>query len=69
MGNTLSPFMYKRKSFEYEDELRALIWTPQHGKNDILNPQENKFANTPGLPVTVEIEQLIEKIKYLVPKP
>ena len=35
MGNLISPFMYKRKSFEYEDELRALIWTPQHGKNDL----------------------------------
>lgn len=62
MGNLLSPFMYKRKSFEYEDELRALIWTPQHGKNDILNPQGNKFANISGLSVAVDIERLIENI-------
>jgi len=45
MGNTLSPFLYKRKSFEHEDELRSLIWTPQHGKNDILNPDKNKYKN------------------------
>lgn len=62
MGNLLSPFIYKRKSFEYEDELRALIWTPQHGKNDIQNPQGNKFANTSGLYVTVDIERLIDNI-------
>lgn len=62
MGNLLSPFMYKRKSFEYEDELRALIWTPQHGKNDILHPENNRFANVFGLSVAVNIERLIDKI-------
>lgn len=55
----LSPFMRKRKSFEYEDELRALIWTPQYGKNDLAN---NKFANAHGLEVAVDIERLIENI-------
>ncbi|RFC38984.1 MAG: hypothetical protein DID89_2727548040 [Candidatus Nitrotoga sp. CP45] len=62
MDNLLFPFMYKRKSFEYEDELRALIWTPQHGKNDILNPQGNKFSNTLGLTVTVDVTRLIDNI-------
>jgi hypothetical protein len=66
MGNILSPYLYKRKSFEYEDELRALIWTPQHGKNDLLNPQNNKFLNTPGLLVDVDIEKLIDSI-YVAP--
>lgn len=66
MGNALTPFMYKRKSFAYEDELRALIWTPQHGRNDILDPAKNKFANMSGLPVTIGLERLIERI-YVAP--
>jgi hypothetical protein len=61
-GNLLSPFMYKRKSFEYEDELRALIWTPEYGKNDLANPQFNKYADVLGLYVTVDIEHLVENI-------
>lgn len=60
--NMLSPYVYKRKSFEYEDELRALIWTPQYGKNNILDPQGNKLAITFGLYVTVDIERLIDNI-------
>lgn len=66
MGNLLSPFVYKRKSFEHEDELRALIWTPQHGKNDVVNPQNNKYKDVLGLYVPVDLEQLVEKI-YVAP--
>lgn len=62
MGNLLSPFIYKRKSFEHEEELRALIWTPQHGKNDMSNPNSNKFKSVMGLNVPVKIDELIEKI-------
>jgi hypothetical protein len=62
MGNGLSPFLYKRKSFEYEDELRALIWTPEHGKNDIIHPQNNKFRDVLGLNVAVDLDILVEKI-------
>lgn len=62
MGNLLAPFMYKRKSFEHEEELRALIWTPQHGKNDLLNPLGNKFYNTLGLCIPVDPGYLIDKI-------
>ena len=61
-GNILSPFTYKRKSFEHEEELRALIWTPQNGKNDISNPNNNKFKDVLGIYVPVSIEKLIEKI-------
>jgi hypothetical protein len=64
--NLLYPYMYKRKSFEYEEELRALISTFQHGKNNFFSQQGNKFADTPGLPVTVDIELLIENI-YVSP--
>ena len=64
--NTLAPFVYKRKSFEHEDELRALIWTPQHGKNDMINPQNNKFKDILGFYVPVDLDELIEKI-YVAP--
>lgn len=62
MGNLLSPFVYKRKSFEYEDELRALVWTPQHGKNDLMNPENNKYLNIFGLYIAADLERLIENI-------
>ena len=42
LDNSLSPFMYKRKNFEFEDELRALIWTPQHGKNNMTDPEKKQ---------------------------
>ena len=64
--NMIAPFIHKRKSFEHEDELRALIWTPQHGKNDILNPLNNKYKDVCGFYVPVDIEQLIELI-YVAP--
>lgn len=65
-GNILSPFMYKRKSFEHEKELRALIWTPQHGRNDMINPEHNIYKNVSGLNVPVDLDVLIEKI-HLAP--
>ena len=61
-GNLMSPFMYKRKSFEYEDELRALIWTPQHGKNDLMNRSNNKYAEVKGIYVPVKPGVLIHKV-------
>jgi hypothetical protein len=61
-GNLLFPFMHKRKSFEHEKELRALIWTPQHGKNDLTDPSKNKFKDTPGLYVPVDIKALIQAV-------
>jgi hypothetical protein len=66
MGNILSPFMYKRKSFEHERELRCLIWTPQHGKNDLTSTNTNKYKDTFGIYVPVDLELLIQRI-YLAP--
>jgi len=66
LGNLLSPFMYKRKSFEHERELRALIWTPQHGKNVIGDPSKNKFRDLTGVYVPVELNRLINRV-YLAP--
>ena len=64
--NLISPFVYKRKSFEYEDELRALIWTPQRGKNHMLDPNQNKYRDILGLDVTTNLDVLVEKI-YVSP--
>lgn len=57
--NILYPFLSKRRSFEHEKELRCLIWTPQHGKNDL---KENKFKDVYGLYVSAQIPVLIQKI-------
>ncbi len=62
MGNIFSPFIYKRKSFEHEEELRALIWTPQYGKNNISDRELNRYKNNMGLYVPVNVEELVEKI-------
>ena len=64
VGNILAPTMYKRKSFEHERELRAVIWTLEHGKNDW--GLKNKFKDVSGLYVPVDIPTLIERI-YLAP--
>ena len=66
MGNILAPFMHKRKSFEHERELRCLIWTPQYGKNDPRTPNNNKYRDTYGIYVAVELEVMIEAI-YVAP--
>lgn len=56
MDNILRPSLYKRKSFEYENELRALIWTPQSSTE----------ADCDGIPIKVDLNVLIDKI-YLSP--
>ncbi len=66
MKNLLSPYLYKRKSFAHEDELRALIWTLQHGKNDPSNRETNKYKDTFGLYVLVDLDKLIERV-YVAP--
>ena len=62
-GQLLFPLTTKRKSFEHEKELRALIWTLQHGKNNL---KDNKFASTLGLSVPINLDKLIESI-YVSP--
>lgn len=63
-GNILAPTMCKRKSFEHERELRAVIWTLEHGKNT-WGPA-NKFKDTSGFYVSVDIPTLIERV-YVAP--
>ena len=63
-GQLLLPLMSKRKSFEHEKELRALIWTLQHGKN---SHKDNKFASTIGLSVRIDLNKLIDEV-YVSPE-
>ena len=50
------PFLFKRKSFQYEREVRI-----------ITDTGENKITLNEGLKINVDISQLIEKI-YIHPK-
>jgi hypothetical protein len=62
--NLLWPYIHKRRSYEHEQELRAMIWTLQHGKNG-PGPQ-NRFADTPALSVPVSLDTLIQRV-YVAP--
>ena len=57
-GNALAPLMSKRKSYEHEKELRAIIWTLEHGKNGW--EEGNKLRDVDGLYVPMNLKKLIE---------
>ncbi len=59
-GNGFLPFVHKRKSFEHEKELRALIW-----KTESKNIDKVDFLQG-GINVNVDIPWLVEKI-YVSP--
>jgi hypothetical protein len=63
-GNALTPVISKRRSFEHERELRAVVWTMQHGKNGW--GLENKLKDSNGLYVPVSTSSLIERV-YVAP--
>jgi len=65
-GNLLSVFLFKRKSFQYESELRALIWTPENGK-DSLPPADSKYRDACGILVPVDLNELLDAI-FVSPK-
>ncbi len=62
-GNLLSPFVHKRKSFEHEREVRALVmkWPPGDSGLDF-----NQETITDGLTLKVDLKRLIEHI-YIAP--
>jgi hypothetical protein len=63
-GNTLYPFIYKRKSFEHERELRAIyLELPQAGEGGIDLSQNALYE---GINVDIDITRLIETI-YISP--
>jgi len=58
MGNLYYPFMHKRKYYEYENELRALICT----KDNFEDNTPGKYDNFLGLHIPIDIERLIENV-------
>jgi len=62
-GNSLYPFVHKRKSFEHERELRAVI-QKLPSKGDALDLSKPSFDD--GLYVSVDLDLLVDRI-YLVP--
>lgn len=62
-GNVFSPFLHKRKSFEHEQELRAIIQRlPIEGEKVVFERDICEF----GIPIHVDINILIEKV-YVSP--
>jgi hypothetical protein len=57
LGNGFYPFVHKRRSFEHERELRAMIWLPE------IEPDEESPL---GLELEVDLPMLIESI-YVSP--
>ena len=59
-SNPLAPFLYKRKSFEHEHEVRALI--PPANIAEILKRETRDKASSPGNWVKMDIGQTIERV-------
>lgn len=79
-GDGFAPFMSKRRAFQHEQELRAVVWRTDHMDYAYFNGDGspatkdsyhtahvvNKFPELDGLNVTVDIEKLVERI-YISP--
>jgi len=63
-GNVFDPFLHKRKSFEYEKEIRGLVWILPPTGNKGLDWSTDVMDN--GMKIDVNISTLIEKI-YIAP--
>jgi len=63
-GNTLYPFVHKRKSFEHEQELRVVIQELCYKKNGKINWDRPPFDD--GIYASVDLSVLIERL-YLAP--
>ena len=63
-SNLFYPFIYKRKSFEHEKELRALIQKIPRKKDGDVNFNKDSFSD--GLYVVSDLDTLIDQI-YVAP--
>ncbi len=59
-----APFFTKRKSFEHEHELRAMVYHPPGDNRAWENIPDDEF--TPGLLIQVDLDQLVEAV-YVSP--
>lgn len=62
--NMFAPFVYKRKSFEHEREIRALIERPPTTSEEQIGRYQDTIAH--GVEIKVDIKQLVENI-YVAP--
>ena len=60
----IDPFVYKRKSFEHERELRAIVQTFYHNKNGSINYKKSRLDD--GAYIKVNLNTLIDKL-YIAP--
>lgn len=58
-GNILSYFMHKRKSFEHERELRALIWIMSMADG---KPEWGEAQGQSGIEIPVTLTELVEQV-------
>ncbi len=58
-SNPLAPFLYKRKSFEHEHEIRALI--PPENAAQILE-EKNSGSGEAGKWIKLDISQMVERV-------
>lgn len=66
---TFGPYLYKRKSFEYENELRAIIQGSPQKKGrvkDVSQVDISQEVFDTGLYVNIDIDKLIERV-YVSP--
>jgi hypothetical protein len=67
--HTFGPYLYKRKSFEYENELRAIIQglPPEKGRvKGVSQVDISQEVFDTGLYVNIDIDKLIERV-YVCP--
>lgn len=53
-----TPFLYKRKSFEHEREIRAIFWKIEISNNQIILGSESEH----GIPIPVSLDSLIHNV-------
>jgi hypothetical protein len=63
-SNPLAPFLYKRKSFEHEHEVRAIL--PLGDPNQLKNVEKPRVPSERGHWVAVDLPRLIQRI-YVAP--
>jgi hypothetical protein len=60
-GNSFYPFVHKRKSFEHEQEVRAIIQGFSYKKNGAIDFSKTPFND--GIYVPVDLDVLIDEIR------
>lgn len=61
------PYVYKRKSFEHEREIRAIHCSPEFGTHKTKWSEFDWSVGEPGVHITVNLDDLVEKV-YVSPK-